>query len=719
MAKVPGAANIQRGPSLRDPGVNAPAAAFDLGGAQIQQAGARASARFAEIAAAEQRRHDAIARARAMRDIEQRGTDLLRVMEQAEDPTDPEVQRQFNEGLESYTTERVTQHSSNPDSQAALYGAVQKNLSSFYAQAGTIAATHTRGLLSDQRAEGLASSVNAVARDPSSLYDQLEARREEIELMGDALSPSEQSEAVRQVADSLTGTAMKTLIRRGQHGRVKHLLDTDEDLVELLDPQTIIDLRTELDIFANEERKEDLEMAATIRSAETLFNKPWNQIDVADKAAFMGTNLPNTELVEVVREDGSVVRVPARHAVGLPVPQDTSRDPLVVVVGDDGLPQYLPGSQAVGMQAYQGDQMAAPVPVVGEDGRTTYATREQAIGQPVPQDTPTDKLVQVMGDDGIPVWSRASEAEGRPVVGSTSLVVVEHPDGSRTWETSADARGKGAPEKGALVSIDNTTESARARAFGKAAGEFEAETLKGAVEQGRRAQADLVEIGRIKEASEGGTFQTGSFSDLRRGVAQFARLIGPETAETVEGIVGSAATADTIRAASRKLALNEIPKLGRTLKAGLTLIQETLPDLSVTPEGNRILVEVLERVAQRQIEAATLAETYMRLGTAFPEDGPSYDAALARLEADDPILTDDLRRRIRQGAKFGENVGTATPLGDNVDPELRAQIEQLGMNALPPATHKLNGDEYFTLDGETWWLKDGSAKYQAEGAANE
>lgn len=41
MAKVPGAAQIGQGPSLRDPGVNAPAAAFDMGGEALQEIGTR------------------------------------------------------------------------------------------------------------------------------------------------------------------------------------------------------------------------------------------------------------------------------------------------------------------------------------------------------------------------------------------------------------------------------------------------------------------------------------------------------------------------------------------------------------------------------------------------------------------------------------------------------------------------------------------------------
>lgn len=55
MAKVPGAGQVQRGPSLRDPGVSAPAAAFDLGGAGLVNLGQALADRATVLKATEEK----------------------------------------------------------------------------------------------------------------------------------------------------------------------------------------------------------------------------------------------------------------------------------------------------------------------------------------------------------------------------------------------------------------------------------------------------------------------------------------------------------------------------------------------------------------------------------------------------------------------------------------------------------------------------------------
>ncbi len=549
MAKVPGAAQIGQGPSLRDPGVNAPAAAFDMGGGILQETGGHLQDKFARIAEAEQKRKDAIGRARADRTFEERATDLLRTLEQADDPTDPEAQRAFNEGMETLATELSTSHSPNPNSQAALYSAFQPKLAKFYAQGGTIAATHTRRLMQDQLVEARSTGVNAVAQDPDNLFGALQGYREKLDLMRDALSPTEYSEAQRQATDLFTKTALTTMIRRGQNEQVKRILATDPELVEMLDPQTIVDLRTEIDAFDQAAREEDLEYSRGVARARSIYGpKPTPE----QVASVLGYDIPSVDLVEVVGKDGTVIRLPARQAVGMPVPQDAESDPLIAVVGEDGNPVLKRESQAVGMTPVTDSRAEPPVAVLNDAGETVYVTRAEAVGMRVPPKTSADPLIAVLDEEGNPVLKRESESEGLQPADPGQLVPVEHPDGSRTWETRSAARGRTAPEDGPLVSVGGGQEDARAKAFGKAVGDAEAERVTTALNRGEQARSDLNEMGRIKAAIAGGTFQTGSFAETRQTIAQLARLMGPGAATVVEGIVGSAATADTIRAATRK-----------------------------------------------------------------------------------------------------------------------------------------------------------------------
>lgn len=717
MAKVPGAAQIGQGPSLRDPGVNAPAAAFDMGGGALQAVGGQLQDKFARIAVAEQKRKDAIGRARADRTFEERSTDLLRTLEQADDPTDPEAQQAFNLGLEALATELSTSHSNNPDSQAALYSAFQPKLSKFYAQAGTIAATHTRRIMQDQLVEARSTGVNAVAQDPDNLFGALQGYQEKLDLMRDGLSPTEYSEAQRQATDLFTKTALTTMIRRGQNGEVKRILATDPELVEMLDPQTVVDLRVELDAFDKAAREDDMEFNRAVGRARRIYGPNASPEQIA---SVMGYDVPSLDLVEVVGANGDVIRLPARQAVGMKVPQDTDSDPLISVVDPNtGTAVLRRESQAEGMTPAT-NGIEAPVAVLNDAGETVYVTRAQAVGMRVPPKTPNDPLVAVLGEDGNPVFKRSSEAEGMEPADPGQLVAVENPDGTRTWRTRAQARGEAAPEQGPLVSIGGDQEKARAKKFGEVVGTAEAERITTALDRGEQARNDLVEMGRIKEAIAGGTFQTGSFAETRQAIAQFARLMGPGAAETVEGIVGSAATADNIRAATKKLALNEVPNLGRTLKAGLQLIQETLPDLAMTPEGNLILIEVMERVANRQIEVARIAETYMELGTTTPDGAPSYREALEALEAGDPILTDELKQRIRRGAQFGRDIGLGGALDDSIHPDLRTKLGELGFQKLPEWTHTAeDGRKVIILNDGSIWSEDGTENLTPEAAPNE
>lgn len=707
MAKVPGAAQIGQGPSLRDPGVNAPAAAFDMGGAALQAVGGQLQDKFARIAAAEQKRKDAIGRARADRTFEERSTDLLRALEQADDPTDPEAQQAFNSGLEALATELSTSHSNNPDSQAALYSAFQPKLSKFYAQAGTIAATHTRRIMQDQLVEARSTGVNAVAQDPDNLFGALQGYQEKLDLMRDGLSPTEYSEAQRQATDLFTKTALTTMIRRGQNGEVKRILATDPELVEMLDPQTIVDLRTEIDAFDRAAREEDLEFNRAAERARRLYGPNASPEQIA---SVMGYDVPSRDLVEVVGANGDVIRLPARQAVGMPVPQDVE-DRIAVVDPDTGLSKLVPMSQSDGMTP--APKVQTPIPVYNpETGETTYETPANAAGKPVPPSRAnTLRYVAVLDEDGNPKLVREDKLDGLAPL-PNQYVKVKHPDGTLTWESATDAVGKVAPEDGSLVTVGEGRETARERAVGKNIGEAEAAQIMGAIEQGNRALSDLSEISRLRAAIEGGTFQTGALAGKRQGVAQFARLFGPETAQAVESIVGTAATADTIRAAANRLALNEIPKLGRTLKAGLSIIQKSLPDLSVTPEGNIILIEVMERIAKRQIDVARLAETYKVLGTTTPPGAISFDQAVYQLEQEDPIVSKDLYRRIEQGAAYGKDVGVGGVIDDSVHPDLRRLLDEMGMQKLPAPVGKADDGREVIQVGDTWWYADGSEQLE-------
>ena len=204
-------------------------------------------------------------------------------------------------------------------------------------------------------------------------------------------------------------------------------------------------------------------------------------------------------------------------------------------------------------------------------------------------------------------------------------------------------------------------------------GEITAEKLGKLNDNAQAATLTLTEIDRAKTALDSGKFTTGSFGEFRAEVARFAEFMGAP--DEIKNAIGDAATADTFEAATKRLALNEIPKLERTLVAGLKIVQESLPALSRTPEGNRILLDVMERVANREIQLAELANDISldpNVGDDPRKIGREMLKSMREMEKSDPIITEELRQRIKDGTKnapksiadvFNELKGASSPEG--------------------------------------------------------
>ena len=210
----------------------------------------------------------------------------------------------------------------------------------------------------------------------------------------------------------------------------------------------------------------------------------------------------------------------------------------------------------------------------------------------------------------------------------------------------SQAVGREAPPKAPVVSITEGGE----REVVKQLGKLDAERVVKYEEDAQKAFRDLAEVDRMRSAIASGRFRTGVFSDARMFLARFADFVG--ASEETKNIIGDAATADTLDAASARLAVEAAQKLGRVTNMSLQFIRDSLPQLSRTPEGNKILLEVMERVAQRDIEIASLADEYIRkYNTLRPENDRTFFQALRDLEETDPVITDELRNRIIQGSQ--------------------------------------------------------------------
>ena len=177
------------------------------------------------------------------------------------------------------------------------------------------------------------------------------------------------------------------------------------------------------------------------------------------------------------------------------------------------------------------------------------------------------------------------------------------------------------------------------------------ETLETNAQAARRNRTEIV---RMQAAIKGGQFTTGSFSDLRVFLARIATFVGLDNKITRS--LGSAATADVLDAASANLGVEVAQKLGRITNMSILLIQRSLPSLIRTPEGNEILLEIMDRGEQREIDKARLANDFIRRGIPGegnplrPATGKSLFEAIDDLAVTDPVLTPELLERVEKGA---------------------------------------------------------------------
>jgi len=233
------------------------------------------------------------------------------------------------------------------------------------------------------------------------------------------------------------------------------------------------------------------------------------------------------------------------------------------------------------------------------------------------------------------------------------MVKTQNPDGSLTWTKESEAEGQRAPDVKALIDIDIAAAMAKLRGLEES---FirEAIVREELIEDGKQAFRTLDSTALMKAAMKSGKFTTGPFAGVRLFMANLASFVGagPDIIEWT----GDAATANTLDAASSRLAIELAQKLSRLTNMSITLVRDSLPALTRTPEGNMIIIEVMEGVANREIQLASMADDmYREWGTLSPKDLPSLWDMLRDLEQSQPVVSDELLARIAEGAATGPN----------------------------------------------------------------
>lgn len=225
---------------------------------------------------------------------------------------------------------------------------------------------------------------------------------------------------------------------------------------------------------------------------------------------------------------------------------------------------------------------------------------------------------------------------------------------STTGKMPGTPEGQALAEKMLLksqVSIENKTEGE----VGKGDAKFLQEIRK----QGEDAAARAPIHRQLKTALESGAFTPGALgSSLRAPMSKLLSLVGVP-GEKISPLIGSAATADTIRINSANL-VNDLAK--STDNARLKMAFETLRDATVNldthPDAAKIALLTGERIDEWKRQRAGFANNYWRTYRDFYPDAkgpdgkpvPDFYTALSEFDDKNPVMVPELETML-EGAK--------------------------------------------------------------------
>ena len=195
------------------------------------------------------------------------------------------------------------------------------------------------------------------------------------------------------------------------------------------------------------------------------------------------------------------------------------------------------------------------------------------------------------------------------------------------------------------------------KAMAKGLGDNDAEREKQIRLDGDLAQREKSELDRLNVAVKEGTFETGSFGRERAAISRFLALVGvpDDVLKEFGGLLGDEANADTIDTATNRLALLEFQsgKSARAVKIYMQTLLGALPSLVRTKKGNEILIEAMDRWADRRIKFAEMSDKFLGANnnTYRPPGKKTFYQIMREDLRDDPIVTEKMLKDIQGAVK--------------------------------------------------------------------
>jgi len=235
--------------------------------------------------------------------------------------------------------------------------------------------------------------------------------------------------------------------------------------------------------------------------------------------------------------------------------------------------------------------------------------REAAIQKLLAQKFPEKPKTMALGDnqrlvteEGKTVIEALPKEEALPDV-ARRAIEAGHVPGSQSYQdfiTAATMR----PPTQVNIGNEETYLGSLARALPAA----QLKQYETAMARAQTAASTKAQTQQFKSALDSGRFTTGFASGPRQAIAEAAVLFGMDPSAIP--LVGDPAMAETMDSASNVLALDLVSDIEglRGTNLALRIAKDTVANLSRTPAGNRLILDLKERLADLAIAEAKIYE---------------------------------------------------------------------------------------------------------------
>lgn len=318
--RLPSAVNVQRvDPGItRDPGVQAPAAAFGAAEGQVIEG---LGEQFSQIADRQLSRQEAVEAARAYELFNREADSELRRLSTEDDFSREDVVRNYGSFLATKQAELLGEFGGRAGASTRLQARLIDLESRYRGQAAALSTKAGLDLVERTLEQQIRPLAAEAARDPSRLDDLFLQADEMVGMFAPALAPDQEA-AVRSAArETVARSAIDAAMMGGDFDAAEQMLDVG-GLANVLSPETQSGIRRQIGMARFEQGSLEREIAV----AESRLGRPLTQQELATKLGIGGGSGEPLEVVADPTSETGVRFVPRSQAAGQPAP---AKSPLV------------------------------------------------------------------------------------------------------------------------------------------------------------------------------------------------------------------------------------------------------------------------------------------------------------------------------------------------------------------------------------------------------